>query len=167
MKTIAGKHTMMGARMLSEQEGWAVGGGGGQLTSEAEFYHTTDGGDTWDLSVRPFGPMPRMPQQSLIRSSVQPLTSRALQLSFAAQLCTCHGAKPSLCGLSTAPRRAPFSPNRRPRLTQMMLVSLRCVDQTVRGVVAMGIDCFDRQHCISGGIMPVWWHPSWHPGVVA
>jgi hypothetical protein len=53
-----------------------VGGGGGQFTSKGEFYHTQDGGTSWDLS-------------------------------------------------------------------------------TVNGAVAMGIDCFDRTHCVAGAIMPL------------
>lgn len=39
--------TLMGARMVSDTEGWAVGGKGSGLSFSAHFWHTMDGGSTW------------------------------------------------------------------------------------------------------------------------
>lgn len=40
--------SLMGARMVSETEGWAAGGGANGGLMEGRFWHTTDGGDTWE-----------------------------------------------------------------------------------------------------------------------
>ena len=48
---VAGPHaSLMGARMISETEGWAAGGDAkNQLQIQSNFYHTLDGGETWGL----------------------------------------------------------------------------------------------------------------------
>jgi photosystem II stability/assembly factor-like uncharacterized protein len=44
---VGGGATLMGARMVSDTEGWAAGGLGSSFSFEGRFYHTTDGGSTW------------------------------------------------------------------------------------------------------------------------
>ena len=44
---VGGGATLMGARMVSETEGWAAGGFGSTFSFEGRFFHTTDGGSTW------------------------------------------------------------------------------------------------------------------------
>ena len=46
---VGGGATLMGARMVSETEGWAAGGFGSTFSLEGRFYHTVDGGSTWTL----------------------------------------------------------------------------------------------------------------------